>query len=105
MSGCSPDICGWVDDVPPDVLLRGVDWWCGDDWCNCSEARIESYRRDRDPWIADLATVWTGDFHTDGEPGSSTELNRMAQHLRRHHHDLYARIRWPWTDETEHAGR
>ena len=106
---CSPELCGWVTDVPDGEILVGYVWYCGDEWCDCSEPRINSYKPGdfNGPLMLNPKRVWSGTFQTDGDgwrdanqykdaPSSTTELNRMAQHLRRHHHDLYARIRWPW---------
>jgi hypothetical protein len=87
-------------DAPTGGVLWGYVWWCGDEWCDCSQAKI--VWRDRPRWRfgdqkpLDVRTVWQGEFHTDGEPGATTELNRIARRLRRHQHDLYARIEWPW---------
>lgn len=106
MVACSPDLCGWTADVPEGGRLRGQVWWCGDDYCDCTEPKVEHGTFDGRFWR--WSQQWAGTFQTDGEgqnepnewkdaPMSSTELNRMAQHLRRHHHDLYSRVAWPWS--------
>ncbi len=74
-------------------------WWCGDYDCDCTEARIvaiDGYER---------TLVWEGEFRSEGEPGATTELNRVAQLLRRHHHDVYRRISWPWDRKGVSGGR
>ena len=57
------------------TLLRFSIWWCGDEYCNCHEFRIEefnnkrpSYMRPQDPDSSDLyciGTLWTGSDPTD----------------------------------------
>lgn len=73
--------------------IQGRVWWCEDEWCDCTQAKIERIEG-AGPYV--YTTLWEGEFHTDGETGARTELNREAQRLRRHHHDLYRMISWPW---------
>lgn len=95
MARCSPELCGWVELVPPAEQLgarrlQADVWYCDDD-CGCSEANIVL----KEPYRVGIA-VWTGEFRIDHESGATTDLNRMGKHLRRHHHDLYSLISWPW---------
>ncbi len=97
MPACSPDYCGWIDKLPEDKSLMGLVWACDDD-CGCSQAQVFAYEtRPGLPGKFAVGDVWNGEFHIDFMGKPENELNRMAQHLRRHHHEVYARIRWPWT--------
>lgn len=45
--------------------------------------------------------VWEGEYHVygwedDDEVAPTTELNREARRLRKHHNELFHRISWPW---------
>lgn len=74
----------------PRGRLVGYVWWCGDDYCDCHQAVIEW-----EGWHCER--VWAGKFRTDGGWAEcNRDLNRTAQWMRRHHHDLYQAIRWPW---------
>jgi hypothetical protein len=94
---CKDEYCGWVEGVDTSRRHMAEVWWCGDEWCDCTEARITSYLL-AFPGRRDIRNEWEGAFMTDGEGHdvASTELNRMAQHLRRHHHDFYRLVQWPW---------
>lgn len=91
----------WTDDLPSGGAMYGWVWQCGDE-CGCSQAQIR-HRADTDPGgTMGVVVLWRGPFHTGGDedipsPAAVTELNREAQRLRRHHHDVYKRIEWPWT--------
>lgn len=72
--------------------LRAHVWWCGDE-CDCCQARIDQV------WAGKLGsvTLWEGTFRTDGEwAACNAELNRAAKVMRRHWHDAYRAIEWPW---------
>lgn len=76
-------------------------WDCGDEYCNCTEAKIQYRWKDYPGSLGfHSVEVWHGEFYTDSEGwapgGSTTELNRLARKLRRHHHDQYAQVEWPW---------
>lgn len=91
----------WIDDVPTGGVLQGWVWQCGDE-CGCSQAQIRHVTGFNGTIPLGITVVWRGPFHTDGDedvpsPAAVTELNREAQRLRRHHHDVYRRIEWPWT--------
>lgn len=107
---CSDELCGWTEGVPAGGRLDGYVWWCGDDYCDCTQPQIMHRLQHPAGGYKDITKPWQGTFQTDGEgyndahewksaPSARTELNRMAQHLRRHHHDLYVRINWPWSGE------
>lgn len=96
---CSEELCGWCDAVPGDAKMFAHAWWCGDDYCNCTQARIDTYTER----IGNIfrgynkrKNMWQGPFNTDCEGNPSHDINRMARHLRKYHHDLYKRIVWPW---------
>jgi hypothetical protein len=71
-------------------------WWCGDMWCDCTQAQIvERYHNLKAPgWIVSIG-VWEGEFHTDGEGGAADELAAKRAELLRIDPELAARIRWP----------
>ena len=100
MAQCSEQLCGWVDEVVVELgdLLVGHVWYCGDDYCNCSQANI-TMRRKNEHGFYNPHTIWEGKFYSDGDGWSktSTELNRMAAHLRKRHNEFYHRIQWPWS--------
>ena len=75
--------------------LVGYVWYCGDDWCGCTQAKISRRTRNKAGY-PNLQLVWEGEFYTDHEQGATTELNRTAQAMRRKCHDLYEQIEWPW---------
>lgn len=90
----------WALDVPAFGELHAHIWWCGDDWCDCTQARIVHIIQ-RSPgggWM-NTRTVWEGQYHVGGweyEVAPNTELNREAKRLRKHHNELFHRISWPW---------
>lgn len=98
----------WADDMPDGLIaMRAEVWHCGDEWCDCSQAKIlGSNRRSPygQPWF-DLV-LWEGTFRTGwpyeydeaerAQGGPTTELNRQARRLRKRHNALYHRIDWPW---------
>jgi hypothetical protein len=103
MMACSEKLCGWIPDPETkrlDDQIKGYIWWCGDEYCDCSEGCIVFLRRNEHGFY-NLHTLWSGKFYTDGEGWAETkaELNHMAQHLRRHHNEFYHRIQWPWTNK------
>lgn len=81
-------------------------WWCGDEDCNCYQARIIE-RNMSGSWPRGLKQeVWKGSFCTgDAEdfPGelATAELNRAAKALRRVWNDAYHSIEWPWDRRAE----
>lgn len=98
----------WADALADGLIaMRAHVWWCGDDVCDCTQARIEGATRrgpGGSPWYEE--TLWTGTFRSGwpceydeserAEGGPTTELNREARRLRKRHHALYRRIEWPW---------
>lgn len=100
---CSEELCGWVDELDLRLgdRLTGYVWWCGDEWCNCSQAKITLRRKMDQIAFYENKDVWLGVFHSDGEGLDEihNSLNRMAQHLRRHHKEFYRRVQWPWSHE------
>lgn len=75
---------------PGETHLLGYIWWCGDEYCNCLQARIERRTRRTDArWFA-VEDVWEGTFFTDGEgyAQARAELNReiKRRHGKVHHH-------------------
>lgn len=55
-------------------------WWCGDEWCDCTQAQIERVgpNRTAGPPFVIRESVWEGEFYTDGEQGAEADLQ---QHL------------------------
>lgn len=85
---------------PDGGFLSAEVWWCGDEWCDCTQALIVWQSERTRP--QQTKRVWESVFRSDGEPGATTDLNRVAKLLRKRQHDLYARIEWPW-DRTRKA--
>lgn len=85
----------WADDAPTGEIFASV-WYCEDD-CGCSEASIYHVaERNRDGGIFRSTVLWRGTYHIEYELGATTELNREARRLRKHHNELFHRISWPW---------
>lgn len=84
-----------IDHQGPLVDVKGYIWWCGDNWCNCTQAKIVArFRNLADSrWIVPRL-LWAGPFHTDGEPGALDELLTKRQRLRETEPDLEALIVW-----------
>jgi hypothetical protein len=100
----SDDWAESYEPAPTRMRIEAYVWYCGDDWCNCSEAVLEEITpnpRVGLPWI-ERRRLWEGEFRTDGEQGATTDLNREAARLRRHHNALFHQIEWPW-DRTAKA--
>jgi hypothetical protein len=99
--------------------LRATVWWCGDEYCNCTQARIEGWDyaydldgnaaewptpgvfvfprfRDSDGRHGMLDTVWEGRFLSEGEPGAADDLVVVSEYLKAIAPELAAQIRWPW---------
>lgn len=100
MAACSAELCGWVNEFTPELgdLFVGHVWYCGDEYCNCSQAKI-TLRRKNENGFYNSHVIWEGKFYTDGEGWSktNTELNRMAAHLRKRHNEFFHRVQWPWS--------
>ena len=78
--------------------LRGFVWWCGDDYCDCTQATIEAddglnpiYRC----WRLNIRSLWQGEFHTNGEGGAHGDLGLIRLYLTEREPELAARIHWP----------
>ena len=98
----------WAEHVPDGLLaMRAQVWRCGDEVCDCTQARIEGATQrgpGGSPWYEHA--LWMGTFRTGwpyeygeaerAEGGPTTELNREARRLRKRHNALYHRIEWPW---------
>lgn len=95
----------WIEAIPADAKLIARVWECGDD-CGCSQAEIVISEERISPvggwrWW-DSRTVWWGNYYVDysdyfeGSSRPSSELNRVAKYLRKHHNELFHRIVWPW---------
>jgi hypothetical protein len=100
MPQCSEELCGWIpspETIKFNDLFWGYVWWCEDTYCDCSKARI-TLRRKNEYGFYNSHSLWNGKFYTDGEghKHTSTELNRMAAHLRKHHNEFFHKIEWPW---------
>lgn len=74
-----------TDELPLNHLLadrkpfrRAYVWWCGDEVCDCYQARIEHLRPNpAGGWFRE--TVWKGAFITDGGYAAClTELSAEA---------------------------
>ena len=89
--------CKFIENVPDDAKMFAYVWWCGDDYCDCSQAKILTYTERNGPaFRGPHTTIWEGEYHSEGEGNPNNELNRIAAHLRRHHNAFYHRIVWPW---------
>lgn len=102
MAGIEPRGDDWTANVPTDGKLVATVWWCGDEYCDCTQAQIQHWvRNQNDTRFVPGTTLWWGTFHTDGtgwvdDLSSTTELNREARRLRKKHNELFHRIEWPW---------
>jgi hypothetical protein len=79
----------------PLIDIVGQVWWCGDDWCDCSQAQIVArFSNIIDPRFLVLRTLWQGEFHTDGETGAGEELSAKRSELQDAEPAIAARVRW-----------
>lgn len=97
----------WADDLPDGLIaIRAHVWGCSDD-CDCTQARIEGAfgstpsgrpRFTVTLWSGTFVSGWPYEYDTDEwvRGGPTTELNREARRLRKHHNELFHRIEWPW---------
>jgi hypothetical protein len=86
----------------PVPRVEGYVWWCGDEWCDCTQAQIERVVPNPNwPGTVLRTVIWSGTFYSGGEAGATTELNRVAGLMRRRCHDLYAQIWWPWNKDRQ----
>jgi len=87
----------WADEfvVEPDTVMRAEVWEC-DDTCLCAQAQIVSGQRTPAGGMRVDRTLWRGEYHIEWEGSPTTELNREARRLRKHHNELFHRISWPW---------
>jgi len=61
----------------PERRVRGYIWGCGDEYCDCTQARIGAQVRTRTGYIT-WVDFWTGRFHTDGNyAAASMELKAV----------------------------
>lgn len=89
----------WALTAPETGELYAYVWWCGDEYCDCTQAQIvHIIERNQYGGWRESRVIWNGTYATEGdwEVAPNTELNREARRLRKHHHDLYRRISWPW---------
>lgn len=98
----------WAEHVPDGLIaMRAQVWRCGDEVCDCTQARIEGAARrgiggsplhDEVLWTGTFRTGWPYEYDESerSEGGPTTELNREARRLRKRHNALYHRIEWPW---------
>jgi hypothetical protein len=77
-----------------DIIARV--WWCGDDWCDCTQAQITArFCNIVVPNAVVLHTLWRGEFHTDGEQGAVAELDAKRAEMEAVEPQLARRITWP----------
>jgi PAS domain-containing protein len=83
-----------------EPVLAAERWWCGDEECDCTQARIVTWN---EQLAADLGwprerlqlrEVWRGPFHTDGHGDAFAELELARQYLELVAPTLLARIQW-----------
>lgn len=70
-------------------------WWCGDNWCDCTQAQITARFRNATDytghWIVPI-TLWQGEFHSEGESGT---LAAKRAEVERDEPEMAVRIIWP----------
>jgi hypothetical protein len=83
----------WLEEHRGEfVKTIGFVWGCGDDYCRCEEAQVQKIYRDKtDGRFIIRETIWSGEFHTDGEPGAWDELQAYRESLSP---DRQAEIEW-----------
>jgi hypothetical protein len=81
-------------------LLRTVGevWWCGDDYCDCTQAQIVEIYRNKvvQPGVVRIA-IWQGAFFTEGEPGAYEELQAKRAKMKGADPGAEAEIEWEGT--------
>jgi len=86
----------WLAEHQGELLrIEGYVWYCGDDWCDCSEPVIaEVYANRLVPRAIIPIAIWQGTFRTDGEPGGEAELAAKREEMMATTPDQAARIEW-----------
>lgn len=76
--------------------IRAEVWWCGDEWCDCTQAQVTARFRNLldSRWIVPRV-LWQGTFFTDGECGAEEELDAKRAELEAVEPDIATRIIWP----------
>lgn len=81
----------------PLVDIIAEVWWCGDEWCNCTQAQIVARFRNLfdSRWIVPVR-IWSGEFYTDGDvSGATDELSAKQAEVLSTEPEMAARITWP----------
>lgn len=74
--------------------LVGRVWYCGDDYCDCSEPVIEAvFDNSRVTGVVRVA-LWVGDFRTDGDEGAMDDLLAVKTEIERADPPFARRIEW-----------
>ncbi len=87
----------------PLIDILGQVWWCMDEECDCTQAQIVARfenlnmraRYGRLNTFIVPRTLWSGAFHTDGEPGANEELSAKRADLEANEPAIAVRILWP----------
>lgn len=76
------------------IQTVGMVWEC-DDECDCTEAQIVSYYQNKVVRNARVPVVdWSGEWHTEGEPGADAELAAYRRELKAEDPEREAAIVW-----------
>lgn len=81
----------------PLVDIRAEVWYCGDEWCNCTQAQIVARFRNLfdSRWIVPRL-LWEGEFYTDGRfAAAEDELTAKQADLEATEPEMASRIIWP----------
>lgn len=88
----------------PLIDIRANVWWCGDYWCDCTQAQITAQFRNATDytghWIVPR-TLWEGEFHSEGERGAKDELAAKRAEVERDEPEMAARIIWPPVEQED----
>ena len=74
----------------------GRIWWCGDYFCDCTQAVIEKITPNDEvgfPWIH-RERLWEGPFHSDSEPGAADDLAKARAEMVQRWPGVAACIEW-----------
>lgn len=89
--------------VTGPVRIEASVWWCGDNWCDCTQAQIVAvYPAPNSARISseDRDLLWEGRFQSGGpwaddEPTSDVELENLRDQMRLWWPEAEAALTWP----------
>lgn len=77
------------------LYTYGYVWECGDDECGCTQAMVVDYFQNKVlPRARVPINAWSGEFHTEHEPGADADLAEYRRTLKEADPEREAAIEW-----------